>query len=123
MWGITSVANGGNHCNLLFATMGTQASATFECINADVVSTTFGSGAHVFGFRRTGASAGEVRIDGSPTAMNIAGGESTPATAPNFSVGTQSILDADVAEVVVAQNASDADVTQLEAYLKAKYGL
>jgi hypothetical protein len=88
------------------------------------------AGAHVFGLRRTSTTTIELRIDGvAKSTMAI------PATY-SFAANTRLTLggaygyvpgpytlQGDVAEVIFADNPSDADLATLESYLKSKYGL
>lgn len=88
------------------------------------------AGAHVVGLRRVSATSAEIRIDGTATAFTFSSGYSPSGATYAVSLGYGAAATAsagpfqgDMAEVVIAHNPSDADVTQLESYLKTKYGL
>lgn len=82
-------------------------------------------GAHVIALRRTSLSEMEIRVDGTPTTFALT---SAPTLGPTqgFDFGRDQVsagYDGQVAEIVVVSDPSDADVANLEAYLKSKYGL
>jgi hypothetical protein len=75
---------------------------------------------HLLGVRRTGDTQAEVRVDGVAAPFTLPSGV-TFQFPENGNLGGP--LDGDLGEVVAAQSPSDADVAQLEAYLKAKFAL
>ena len=94
------------------------------------LSAPFAAGAHVVGLRRTGSTTAEVRVDGTATSFTLSSNLDLSAVETaslgvyeNILSNTTTFLTGDIAEVVAAQNPSNSDVSQLEAYLKAKYGL
>jgi hypothetical protein len=98
----------------------------------DMTTGTVSAGWHVMGLRRTSTTAAEMRIDGTATPItlstnyDLSGTYSMTVGAGLMSSGASPVaynLDGDIAEVVIVHNPSDADVTNLEAYLKSKYGL
>jgi hypothetical protein len=121
LWAMGSSFTDSTHCNFGFSiTPAGVASATYYCTSSDTATMSFSaSQAHVFGIRRTSTTQAQLRIDGNSTPFALTHSEAVgvPGT---FGLGS---MDAVIAEVVLATNPTDNDVTQLEAYLKTKYGL
>jgi hypothetical protein len=116
----------------------TQLSGSFQSTaTPDKASVSLSAAQHVIALRRTSLTAGEVRVDGTATAIAFATTHNVSKSGiaelvlgvdsdfPTGSFGTVLFYGANdfVAEAVVVHNPSDADVTSLEAYLKSKYGL
>lgn len=108
----------GNAGVFYLSSSSTTAFASFAGTATSSKDVPISSGPHVFGLHRTSAIAAELRVDGTATAMVLTS-QSLNSAAPDFEI----TADGDLAEIVVAESPTDADVTKLEAYLNSKYGL
>jgi len=108
---------GGAQCRVFFNVYDGSIEAQADCGTSVGGTATYSAGnAHVFGYHRTGSSSAEILVDGVSSSAAIEADD----LMTGFSLG---VGDMTIAEVVVAQSVSSSDVTQLDTYLRSKYGL
>jgi hypothetical protein len=120
-WDMSSSVSDSTHCNFIFfINPAGFAAPRYNCNSPDSTTMAFDATAvHIFGIRRTSVAQAQLRVDGSATAFSLTSSESVGAPT-TLGLGSMDIL---IAEVVLATNPSDNDVSQLETYLRTKYGL